>query len=165
MITASIPAATTDEAVWKPHVTVAAIVCRDRRFLLVEEDVGGEILFNQPAGHLELGETLTAAVCRETLEETGWTVEPEALVAVHQWSHPRNGRAILRFSFAARAVGHDPRLPLDSGILSTHWLGRDEIAAYGPRLRSPMILASIDAWLGGRRWPLDVLKALPGTGG
>ena len=152
-----------DEAIWRPHVTVATIVPERGRFLLVEEEVRGQVLFNQPAGHLDPGESLIQAAVRETLEETGWDVEPTALVLVQQWVNPRHERHFVRFTFAADPVRHHPQRPLDAGILHAHWLTRGQIADLGERLRSPMILASIDAWLGGQRLPLAALQYLPTT--
>jgi 8-oxo-dGTP pyrophosphatase MutT (NUDIX family) len=156
----SVPSSTASER-WRPHVTVAGIVADGARYLMVEEEVNGRLAYNQPAGHLDEGESLVAAVAREVLEETGWTVEPQHLVAVHQWRSTEHGDAVLRFSFAARAVRHDPGRPLDAGIRRALWLTRDEIAALGERLRSPLILESIDAWLAGSRLPLDALRWLP----
>jgi 8-oxo-dGTP pyrophosphatase MutT (NUDIX family) len=149
-----------DAAVWRPHVTVATIVARRERFLLVEERVRGRVVLNQPAGHLDPGESLVAAAARETLEETGWEVAPTHLVAIQQWTSPTDGRAFLRFVFGADALAHDPQRTLDDGILRALWLTRDELAANAARLRSPMVLASIDEWRGGRRLPLDALKYL-----
>lgn len=150
--------------VWCPQVTVATVVPMDGRFLLVEETVHGRNVINQPAGHLEPDESLQAAAIRETLEETGWHVELDCLVGIQQWTSTASGSQFLRFTFAARALKHDPALPLDDGILRTLWLDRGEIAAEGERLRSPLILSSIDAWLGGRRLPLDSIGRLaPGT--
>ena len=149
-----------DEAVWCPRVTVATIVPRDGRFLLVEEEVRGQILLNQPAGHLDPGESLVSAAVRETLEETGWEVVPTALVLVQQWLNPRLDRQFVRFTFAAEPVLHHPERPLDAGILRTHWLRRSQIGAAAARLRSPMVLDSIDAWLGGQRLPLSALQSL-----
>lgn len=149
-----------DDAIWRPHVTVATIVPTDGRFLLVEEEVRGRVLLNQPAGHLDPGESLSHAAVRETLEETGWEVRLSHLVVVQQWLNPRSGRNFLRFTFAAQPLQHHSGRPLDEGILRTLWLRRDEIAAQGERLRSPMILSSIDAWLAGQRLPLDVLQSL-----
>jgi 8-oxo-dGTP pyrophosphatase MutT (NUDIX family) len=146
---------------WRPHVTVACIVADGARYLMVEEEVDGRLAYNQPAGHLDEGESLLAAVARETLEETGWTVRPQHLVAVHQWRSTEHGDAVLRFSFAARALRHDPARPLDAGIRRALWLTREQIAALGERLRSPLILQSIDAWLAGSRLPLDALHWLP----
>lgn len=150
--------------VWCPRVTVATVVPRDGRFLLVEETVHGRTVINQPAGHLEPDETLQAAAIRETLEETGWHVELECLVGIQQWTSTQSGSQFVRFTFAARALEHDPSLPLDEGILRALWLSREEISAAGERLRSPLILSSIDDWLGGRRLPLDsICRLAPGT--
>ncbi len=156
----SVPAAET----WRPHVTVACVVTVGDRFLMVEEEVNGRLAYNQPAGHLDDGESLTAAALRETLEETGWTVELQHLIGVHQWRSTEHGDAVVRFSFAARAVSHAPDRPLDTDIHRALWLTRAEIAALGDRLRSPMVLLSIDAWLAGRRLPLDTLSYLPEGG-
>jgi 8-oxo-dGTP pyrophosphatase MutT (NUDIX family) len=149
-----------DETVWRPHVTVATIVPKDGRFLLVEEDVRGRLLLNQPAGHLEADESLLDAARRETLEETGWDVELDALVAVHQWVNPTSHRAFVRFTFSARPERHHPHRTLDSGVRGALWLARNEIAASADRLRSPMILASIDAWIGGQRVPLSTIRQI-----
>jgi 8-oxo-dGTP pyrophosphatase MutT (NUDIX family) len=146
--------------IWRPHVTVACVVAVGDRFLMVEEEVNGRLAYNQPAGHLDDGESLTAAALRETLEETGWTVELQHLIGVHQWRSTEHGDAVVRFSFAARAVSHAPDRPLDTDIRRALWLTHAEIAALGDRLRSPMVLLSIDAWLAGRRLPLDTLSYL-----
>jgi ADP-ribose pyrophosphatase YjhB (NUDIX family) len=156
----SVPATET----WRPRVTVACVVAVGDRFLMVEEAVNGRIAYNQPAGHLDDGESLTAAAVRETLEETGWTVELQHLIGVHQWRSTEHGEAVVRFSFAARAISHAPDRPLDTDIRRALWLTRAEIAALGDRLRSPMVLLSIDAWLAGRRLPLDTLSYLPEGG-
>lgn len=146
--------------VWRPHVTVACVVADGDRYLMVEEEVGGRLAWNQPAGHLEDGESLAAAALRETLEETGWIVELQYLIGVHQWRSTEHGDAVLRFSFAARALSHDPDRPLDTGIRRALWLSRAEIAERGDLLRSPMVLLSIDAWLAGQRLPLSSLGYL-----
>jgi 8-oxo-dGTP pyrophosphatase MutT (NUDIX family) len=156
------PTATAE--IWRPHVTVACVVADGDRYLMVEEKVGDRIAYNQPAGHLDDGESLMAAALRETLEETGWTVELQHLIGVHQWRSTEHGDAVIRFSFAARAISHDPERPLDTDIRRALWLTRAEIAALGERLRSPMILQSIDLWLGGQRLPLSVLSHLPEDG-
>lgn len=153
-------AATTPSQIWRPHVTVACVVADGDRYLMVEENVGDRIAYNQPAGHLDDGESLVSAAIRETLEETGWTVEAEHLIGIHQWQSTEHGDAVLRFSFAARALRHDPQRPLDTGIRRALWLTRAEIAALGDRLRSPLILLSIDAWLAGQRLPLTALGSL-----
>lgn len=153
--------AVTPAAIWRPHVTVACVVTDGARYLMVEEEAHGRLGYNQPAGHLEDHEQLVDAARRETLEETGWTVEPTHLVGAWQWHSTEHGEGVVRFCFAARAVSHDPNRRLDSGIHRALWLTRAEIAALGPRLRSPLILASIDAWLGGARHPLDALHWWP----
>lgn len=146
--------------VWKPHVTVAAIAQRHGKFLFVEERVGGELVINQPAGHLDPGENLIEAVVRETLEETAWRFEPEALVGIYLWRQPQNGSTFLRFSFAGRVSGHDTSLDLDDGIERALWLTRDQIISQQPRLRSPMVLRGVDDFLAGQRIPLAVLESL-----
>ncbi|WP_182529146.1 NUDIX hydrolase [Dokdonella fugitiva] len=147
-----------EEDVWRPHVTVATVVPREGRFLLVEEDVRGRTVLNQPAGHLEPDESLLDAAVRETLEETGWDVALTCLLGVQQWRSP-SGSQFVRFTFGADALRHEAGRPLDAGILRALWLSREEIAADAARLRSPMVLASIDDWLGGRRLPLDSVRS------
>ncbi len=142
---------------------MACVVADGERYLMVEEEVSGRLVYNQPAGHLEDGESLAAAAARETLEETGWTVALQHLIGVQQWRSTEHGEAVVRFSFAAKATGHDPSRPLDSGIRRALWLSRAEIAALGDRLRSPLVLLSIDAWLAGQRLPLVSLSYLPGS--
>jgi ADP-ribose pyrophosphatase YjhB (NUDIX family) len=150
--------------VWCPRVTVATVVPHEGRYLLVEEIVHGRTVINQPAGHLEPDETLQAAALRETLEETGWEVELECLVGIQQWTSSLSGSQFVRFTFAAIPVRHHPSRTLDSGILRALWLDREEIVAARDRLRSPLILNSIDDWLGGRRLPLNSIRRLaPGT--
>ncbi len=153
------------QTVWCPHVTVASVVAdRDGRFLMVEESVSGRVRFNQPAGHLEPDESLLDAAVRETLEETGWEIALRHLIGVHQWFSPEHREHIVRFSFAGQALRHRPEHPLDDGILGPRWMHRDEIEALGERLRSPLVLRSIDDWLGGKRLPLDtVTSLLPGN--
>lgn len=150
----------TSNPVWRPHVTVASVIADGARFLMVEERIGGRLVYNQPAGHLDDHESLIAAAQRETLEETGWTVQLEHLIGVHQWRSHEHGEGVLRFSFAGRAVAHDPTRALDQGIERALWLTREEIAALGERLRSPLVLLSIDAWLAGQRLPLQSLASL-----
>jgi ADP-ribose pyrophosphatase YjhB (NUDIX family) len=156
------PDSISSDAVWRPHVTVACVVAEGDRYLMVEEEVNGRLACNQPAGHLDDHESLAAAAVRETLEETGWTVELQHLIGVHQWRSTEHGDAVIRFSFAARAVSHDAARPLDIGIRRALWLTRAEIAALGNTLRSPLVLLSIDAWLTGQRLPLDTLSCVPG---
>ncbi|MFC6673158.1 NUDIX hydrolase [Marinobacterium aestuariivivens] len=140
---------------WTPHATVATIVERDGRFLVVEEISAGRRVINQPAGHIEENEAITAAAVRETLEETGWHVEPEHLVGLYTYRAPSNGVTYYRFCFAARAVQQVPDAELDSDILRALWLTREELAAREKDLRSPLVLRCIDDYLSGRRFPLD----------
>lgn len=144
--------------VWKPDVTVAALIERDRRFLLVEERIRGRLVLNQPAGHLEDGESLLEAVVRETLEETAWQFSPEALLGIYQWRSPR-GHTTLRIAFIGTVHGHDATRALDPPIVTTHWLTREEIARQAPRLRTPLVLRCVEDYLAGRRLPLDALSA------
>jgi 8-oxo-dGTP pyrophosphatase MutT (NUDIX family) len=143
-----------------PVVTVATVVERDGRFLFVEERIRGVLVLNQPAGHLDPGEDLADAAARETLEETGWQVEPTALVAVHQWRSPAEGTEFVRFCFAARPLAHDPARRLDAGIERALWLRRDEAAGHATPLRSPLVLRAVDDYLAGDRWPLALLHRL-----
>lgn len=145
--------------VWKPHVTVAAIIERDRRFLLVEEQTPYGLQFNQPAGHFEENEDLIAAVKREVEEETAWQFEPEHLVAVQLWRKHAEAPTFLRVCFAGTCHSHNPEQALDTGIVATHWLTRDEVAAQQDRLRSPLVLIGIDEYLRGQRYPLSLLQA------
>ncbi len=145
---------------FRPEITVAALVQRDDRFLMVEERASGRMVLNQPAGHLEEGESLAEAVIRETLEETAWAVEPEAVTGVYLWRNPENGKSFLRVGFAVRCLHHDPERPLDDGIRRALWISRNDLLAASSRLRSPLVMSCIDDYLAGRRYPLDVLRAL-----
>jgi ADP-ribose pyrophosphatase YjhB (NUDIX family) len=160
----AIPAATDlryDTAmIWKPNVVVAAIVERDGKFLLVEEEADGKIVLNQPAGHLDEGETLLHAVVRETLEETAWHFQPEALLGIYRWPNPARGVTYLRFAFTGHVTGHEPARTLDHGIVQAVWLTPDEIRAQRARHRSPQVERCINDYLAGQRYPLDVLKDL-----
>ena len=111
--------------VWKPDVTVAAVAERDGRFLFVEERASGRVVLNQPAGHLEDGETFLDAVARETLEETAWGFQPQAIVGVYVWRPEHVNRTFLRVAFCGALLAHDPERELDRGILRTRWLVRD----------------------------------------
>lgn len=145
---------------WKPHVTVAAIVERDHQFLMVEEKISGALVINQPAGHLEKGESLIDAVKRETNEETGWTFEPTSIVGIHLWQHPANSTTFLRVSFEGYCTDYRPDQELDLGIIRALWLSRDQLAGREHMLRSPLVLRCIDDYLKGDRYPLSILKSL-----
>ncbi|NOT85337.1 MAG: NUDIX hydrolase [Methylococcaceae bacterium] len=145
--------------VWKPRVTVAAIIERDQRFLMVEEQTANGLEFNQPAGHLEPGEDLISAVIREVYEESAWQFEPQELVSVQLWRKNPNALTFMRFCFTGRCHAHNPEQILDTGIVQTHWLTRAEVAAQAHRLRSPLVLTSIDQYLSGQRYSLNLLQS------
>lgn len=142
---------------WPLHVTVAAVVERDDRFLLVQESISGQSVLNQPAGHLEQNESLVEAVVRETLEETAWLFEPDALVGIYRWLNPA-GDTFLRFSFTGVVRDHDASRSLDTGIEDVVWLDRDALEKQVSRLRSPLVLRCIDDYLAGTRLDLSILK-------
>lgn len=144
--------------VWKPHVTVAAVIESDNRFLLVEETTDNGIAFNQPAGHLEAGESLIDAVKREVLEETAWQFDPQALVAVQLWRKTPDFPCFLRFCFTGTVHSHNPDLNLDKGIIKTHWLNYEDIITRTARLRSPLVLLTIDEYRKGQRYPLSIIQ-------
>ncbi|AXA92932.1 NUDIX hydrolase [Massilia sp. YMA4] len=145
---------------WKPNVTVAAVIERDGKFLLIEEETSDGIRLNQPAGHLDPHESLEEAVIRETLEETAHEFTPTALVGMYmsRYRSARTGELVtyLRFAFCG-TVGRELDRPLDEGILRTLWLTRDEIAACRERHRSPLLLTCVDEYLAGKRAPLEIL--------
>ena len=146
--------------VWKPHATVAAIIERDNKFLMVEELVNNEKVFNQPAGHLDPDESLIDAVTRETLEETAWNFTPEAITGIYLWKHPDNGESFLRVAFCGSCDNHQPQQALDDGILRAVWKSRDELFQLQQQLRSPMVIGCIDDYLAGKRFPMDMLVNL-----
>jgi 8-oxo-dGTP pyrophosphatase MutT (NUDIX family) len=146
--------------VWKPDVTVAAVVERDGKFLFVDERAGGRVVLNQPAGHLERGETLQQAIARETLEETGWTFVPRDIVGIYLWQPEHLSKTFLRVSFCGQLEGHDPSRPLDQGILRTRWLDREQLMAARARHRSPLVARCVDDYLSGARYPLELLTHL-----
>jgi 8-oxo-dGTP pyrophosphatase MutT (NUDIX family) len=144
----------------KPDITVAAVAEHDGRFLVVEERINHKLVLNQPAGHVEHGETLLEAVVRETREETGWRFEPGALLAAYLWRNPSNGRSYLRFAFSGTVSDHKPDQPLDTGIVTTHWLTREQLLERQMRLRSPLVLRCVDDYLRGLRHPLEGVGTL-----
>jgi 8-oxo-dGTP pyrophosphatase MutT (NUDIX family) len=145
-------------AVWKPAVTVAAVIERDGRFLFVEERaVEGERVLNQPAGHWERGESLVEACAREALEEAACTFRPTSLIGIYSWHSGSANETYLRFAFAGDLLKLEPERKLDEGILGTVWLSVDELRARAARLRSPLTLRCVEDHLGGRRYPLDLI--------
>lgn len=145
----------------KPDLTVAAISEQAGRFLIVEERVGRRVVFNQPAGHVEDGESFASAVVREALEETAWQFTPEAVVGIYLWRNPISRRTVLRVAYAGTVREHDPGRRLDRGIVRTHWFTRNQLLGHGGRLRSPMVLRCVDDCLAGARFGLDLLQQLP----
>jgi 8-oxo-dGTP pyrophosphatase MutT (NUDIX family) len=144
-------------------VTVAAVIERDDRFLLVEELVDGKRVLNQPAGHLEHGESLLHAVARETLEETGYRFEPRHLVGIYVWQS-ESGTTFLRVVLCGVHVAPTELPRLDEGIIDVHWLSRGQIGARERDLRSPLVLRCLDDYLAGVRYPLDCLTYVRSSG-
>ena len=142
---------------WQPDVTVATVVLRDGRLLMVEERVAGKLVLNQPAGHLEPEESLAEAALRETREETGWDVRLTAFVGAYQWK-AETGRHYLRFAFAAEPVLHDPARRLDEGIVQALWVSPPELFAMRERHRSPLVAKVVEDFLAGRRHPLELAQ-------
>lgn len=145
----------------RPRVTVAALIEREGRFLLVEErDDRGGLVINQPAGHVEPGESIVDALVREAFEETGWTVRPEYLTGVYQWGRPDGTLNYLRMAIEASPLNYDPTAPLDEGIVRSVWLSREELLACRDRHRSELVMCCVDDYLAGERYPLKILKSL-----
>ncbi|MBK7015346.1 MAG: NUDIX hydrolase [Sulfuritalea sp.] len=142
---------------WKPNVTVAALIERDGRFLLVEEETDDGLRFNQPAGHLDQGESLVAACAREALEETAWSFRPTALIGVYQWPRPQGDITYLRFAFGGELGDHHADRKLDAGILRAVWMTPEEIRASADRHRSPLVWQCVADCLAGRRYPLELI--------
>jgi 8-oxo-dGTP pyrophosphatase MutT (NUDIX family) len=154
---------------WKPNVTVAAVIRRDGRYLLVEEETAEGVRFNQPAGHLEDGESLLEAVIRETLEESRYVFRPSALVGIYQWPRPPGEGArraqdritYLRFAFAGEIVGEEKDRPLDVGIIAPRWFSLEEVKASAARHRSPLVLQCIEDLAAGKSYPLELIRHYP----
>jgi NADH pyrophosphatase NudC (nudix superfamily) len=146
--------------IWKPHVTVAALIRDQDRLLMVEETIDGQRVLNQPAGHLEDGESLIDAVIRETLEETGWHMTPTAITGIYRWRNPDNAITFIRVAFLGTADRHDATLELDQEINRVLWLSSSEILQGDWTLRSPMVTECLQDMMNGRRYPLDMLRDL-----
>ncbi len=145
---------------WRPDLTVAAIVQRDDRFLMVEERIRDTLVYNQPAGHVEDGESILDAVIRETLEETAWRFVPQHLLGVYLWRNPDNGHSFLRVAIIGQAVEQVPGQQLDTGIVAAHWLDRATLQQRRAQWRSPLVMRCIDDYLAGHRHELDALRYL-----
>lgn len=144
--------------VWKPRVTVAVVVKQDDRYLLVEEHVRSQVVFNQPAGHLEANESLPNAARRECLEETGHEVDINHLIGVYQWRELSNDQHFIRFTFAASVIKHHTDRELDDGIVAFHWKSVDQIHAENLSLRSPMVMQNIHDYESGVEYPFELIR-------
>ncbi|MCR8921824.1 NUDIX hydrolase [Dasania sp. GY-MA-18] len=142
---------------WQPHVTVATVIERDEKFLLVEELSNGEQVYNQPAGHLDPNETLEQAAVRETLEETGWDIELQGLLGVALYESPHNSITYHRTTFYGKALKHHPERALDDGIIQAVWMSYEELVASSDKLRSRLVLSAIEQYRNGHRYPLDFI--------
>ncbi|MDF1763351.1 MAG: NUDIX hydrolase [Oleibacter sp.] len=145
---------------WTPHATVAIIVYQQDRFLMVEEMSDGRAVFNQPAGHIEQGETVVEAAVRETLEETGWRVMPTGLLGLYTYTAPANGVTYHRYCLIADAIEQIPNATLDSGIIGPQWLTIEELRT-SAKLRSPMVLTCAEDYLRNPHFPLDLIIEHP----
>lgn len=142
--------------IWTPHVTVATVIAKEDRFLLVHENTDVGQVYNQPAGHLDPNETLIEAAVRETREETGWHVKIEALLAINLYNAP-NGLTYLRSSFVATPLEPIANAVLDKEIIEAVWLTYEEILQRKAQLRSPLVLSDIDCFRRGETYPLELL--------
>ena len=146
--------------IWKPNTTVAAIIELDKKFLLVEEQTEHGNRYNQPAGHLEDGESLIQAVIRETMEESAYEFTPKALLGIYHWKHQHNDTTYLRFAFIGSVGRHYPLQQLDDGIVQAVWMSIDEMRDKASLMRSPQVLSCVEDYLAGKRYPLAVLTHL-----
>jgi len=145
--------------IWRPSVTVAAVIERGGRFLLVEEEVEGRRVLNQPAGHLDPDESLAAACRREVLEETAHHFAPRALVGIYRWHYAPRDVTFLRFCFCGDIEGVEAGRPLDRGIVAARWLTLDELLGKKAQHRSPLVETCVRDFLAGKRFPLELLSA------
>jgi len=145
-----------------PRITVATIVEREGKFLMVKENSEGRLVYNQPAGHVELNESLLEAAIRETLEETAWHVNLEELLGIYQYASPSNGITYIRHCFIAKAIEPRTERDLDEGIFEAVWASLEELEQREHQMRSPLVLEVIRDYLRGVRHPLSVI-IVPGT--
>lgn len=141
-----------------PHITVATVVHHHRKFLMVRERTEGGDVYNQPAGHLEKGETLEQAAVRETLEETGWLVELVGILGVSHYHSKGNQTTYVRVTYSANPVKHNAHLALDHGIIEATWLSAQMLK--NKPLRSPMVLHDIDRYLTGTLYPKSLYSSM-----
>lgn len=143
-----------------PHLTVAAVVEDAERYLVVREYIHGEEKINNPAGHIEDGESPVDAVIREVREETGYRFVPRSLGGVYLWRKPGNGETFFRINIIGHCPEHDPRAPLDAGIIGPDWLTLEQLKSPGTPLRSPLVVRSFEEYRAGVKYPLDVISTL-----
>jgi 8-oxo-dGTP pyrophosphatase MutT (NUDIX family) len=142
---------------WKANVTVAAVIEKDDRFLMIEEESDGAIVINQPAGHLEKDETIIAAVIREVQEETAWKFEPTKIVGIYLYPSSNNDITYLRICFSGPCISHNAKQKLDDGIVQALWMTPQELEAKKNKLRSPLVMHCLNDYLAGNAYPLDIL--------
>ncbi|MEH6551215.1 MAG: NUDIX hydrolase [Pseudomonadales bacterium] len=140
-----------------PHLTVATVVQRGEQFLLVQEFSNGELVYNQPAGHVEPGESLIEAALRETLEETAWDVELQGIIGLSKYIAPSNGVSYHRTTFIAKPLLHHSEQALDDGIVDAVWMNLDEMRANESKMRSPLVIKSVEQYLSGSQYPLEII--------
>ena len=143
--------------IWRPSVTVAAVIEKGGKFLFVEESIDGRRVLNQPAGHLDPGESLAAACAREVMEETAHRFEPAALVGVYRWHYAAKDVTFLRFCFSGKILSVEDS-PLDKEIVALHWLAFDELKSRKSEHRSPLVQKCVEDFLAGKRYPLETLS-------
>ncbi len=148
------------QTVWKPHAVVASVIEKDERFLLVEELSRGKAVLNQPAGHLEDGENYLDAVVRETLEETTWQFEPQAIVGIYRWRHRARKMTHVRVTYCGSVSKPLTSTQRDPEIIDTHWLSLKDIEAKAKQHRSPLVLQCIYDYLDGKRFPLELITEI-----
>jgi 8-oxo-dGTP pyrophosphatase MutT (NUDIX family) len=148
---------------WKPSVTVAAVIERDGRFLMIEEETREGLRINNPAGHLDPGESPAEGCAREALEETAWRFRPTALLGLYisRFQRAATGEDVtyLRIAFTGELGEHVAGRALDHGIVRTLWMAPDELRATADRHRSPLVLRCLEDYLRGVRYPLGVVYA------
>jgi 8-oxo-dGTP pyrophosphatase MutT (NUDIX family) len=143
-------------SLWKPSVTVAAVIERGGKFLFVEETIDGRRVLNQPAGHLDPGESLIAACAREVMEETAHEFTPTALVGVYRWHYAAQDVTFLRFCFSGNVGFFDANKKLDKEIFALHWLSVEELKKRKSEHRSPLVARCVEDFLAGARYPLEL---------
>jgi len=143
--------------IWTPRTTVAAIIEQNQHFLMVEEIIDGKLTLNQPAGHLEAGESLIKATIRETQEETAWLFQPEFLTGIYRWQLPGSDDTYIRFCFTGQAIEHNSDQALDSEIEQAIWLTYEQLSARKNEMRSPLVMDCLNDYLSGQRYPLTLL--------